>query len=280
MYRIRPHLAPRRSGVARLRAAFALLTLAAAVAALPSVASAAQRSPDAEWVIDRMIEAHGGMAAWASAPTVSFVDEFRPGEAESGMPSRVTVHQRSRRAYIDFPGTDMRMSWDGEKAWSENWALPYPPRFLALLNYYFLNLPWLTKDPGLNLPKPETDPIFDDPTEYITVRITFDPGVGDTPDDYYKIYVDPETYLMKATEYVVTYRALLPEGVESTPPHLLVFDEYDTVDGLVVPTHYTIYELDGAVYATCPVSEWSFSRPFDESRMVMPAGAVLDESTP
>ncbi len=280
MHRICPHL---RRGAARLRvAALPLVTVAAlaAAAALPSAAPAAQRSPDAEWVIDKMIEAHGGMATWASAPTVSFVDEFRPGEAESGMLSRVTVDQRSRRAYIDFPGTDMRMSWDGEKAWSENWALPYPPRFLALLNYYFLNLPWLSKDPGLNLPKPETDPIFDDPTEYITVRITFDPGVGDTPDDYYKIYVDPETYLLKATEYIVTYRALLPEGVDSSPAHLLVFDEYDTVGGLVVPTHYTIYELDGAVYATCPVSEWSFSRPFDESRMEMPPGAVLDESTP
>ncbi len=255
-----------------------LVLFVAAAMAIP--AWAADRSADAEWVINKMIEAHGGMDAWVSAPTVTFVDEFRSGESESGMPSRVTVEQKSRRAYIDFPGTDMRMSWDGERAWSENWALPYPPRFLALLNYYFLNLPWLARDPGINLPKPETDPIFTEPTEYITVRMTFDAGVGDTPDDYYKIYVDPESYLLKATEYIVTYRSLLPEGVDSTPPHLLVFDEHTTVDGLVVPTHYTIYELDGSIYASCAVSDWSFNQPFDESRMKMPAGAVLDESTP
>ena len=29
-----------------------------------------------------------------------------------------------------------------------------------------------------------------------------------------------------------------------------------------------------------PVRDWSFNKPFDESRMVMPSGAVLDTSSP
>ena len=95
-------------------------------------------------IVDSMIEAHGGLALWRQAPTVSFVDEFAPAGG-SGMPSSVTVEQGRRRAYIDYPGSEMRLAWDGEKAWSENWDLPYPPRFLALLNYHFLNLPWLAK---------------------------------------------------------------------------------------------------------------------------------------
>ena len=48
----------------------------------------------------------------------------------------------------------MRLAWDGRRAWSENWNAPYPPRFMALLNYYFLNLPWLTSDPGVILGDP------------------------------------------------------------------------------------------------------------------------------
>lgn len=244
------------------------------------VAGPATASPTAEEVVDAMIEAHGGMARWAAAPTVSFEDEFRPGEAEAGQPSRVTVEQGSRRAYIDFPGTDTRIAWDGERAWSENWPGPYPPRFLALLNYHFLNLPWLAKDPGVVLGAPGHARLPDDPTEYVTVKITYEPGVGDTPDDYYVLYVDPETHRLKATEYIVTYRALLPEGVEATEPHVLVYDEFATVDGLVVPTHYTIYKQDGSVYGTSAIRDWSFERPFDASRMTMPEGAVLDESTP
>ena len=26
---------------------------------------------------------------------------------------------------------NMRLEWDGEEAWGENWVVPYPPRFLA-----------------------------------------------------------------------------------------------------------------------------------------------------
>ena len=179
--------------------------------------------------------------------------------------SRVTVEQGSRRSYIDYPGTEMRMGWDGEKAWSENWQLPYPPRFMALLNYYFVNLPWLTQDPGVVLGEPGTAKLWDDATEYITIRMTYEAGVGDTPDDYYVLYIDPITRLIKACEYTVTYGELLPEGVESTPPHILVYDEFETVSGLQVPVHYTVYEKDHTLYASCDIEEWSFGKPFEDS---------------
>lgn len=248
--------------------------LAAAMAPGAAVAGSAAE------IIDAMIAAHGGMERWAKAPTVSFEDEFRPGTAETGAPSRVTVEQGRRRAYIDYPGSEARLAWDGEKAWSENWASPYPPRFLALLNYHFVNLPWLAKDPGVVLGEPATGRLLDDPTEYLTVRLTYDAGVGDTPGDYYVLYIDPESHRLRANEYIVTYRSLLPEGVEASQPHILIYDEYATVDGLVVPTHYSIYQTDGTVYSTCAVRDWSFDQPFDEGRMVMGEGAVLDESTP
>lgn len=252
-----------------------LLTLAL----IAPAAHAADGPADALALVDAMIEAHGGMERWADAPSVSFTDEFRQGEATEGQAMRVTVEQGPRRAYIDVVGTDMRMAWDGERAWSENWALPMPPRFVALLDYYFLNLPWLARDPGVNLSEVGRATIPGDPTEYRTVTMTFDPGTGDTPDDHYVLYVDPETDRLAATEYVVTYRALLPEGETSTPPHLLVYDEWTTADGLTVPTHYTIYEGE-AVYASNQIRDWSFSRPFDASRLEMPEGAVVDTSRP
>lgn len=243
----------------------------------PGGAAAAEEATEAH--IRAMIDAHGGMERWASAPTVSFRDRFeRPGDSEASE-SRVTVHQSSRRAYIDVPGTDQSLAWDGSKAWGVNWAQPTPPRFLALLNYYFLNLPWLTRDPGVILGEPGTGRIPHDETEYVTVRMTFAPGTGDTPEDYYVLFIDPVTHRLKGCEYVVTYKALLPPGMKHTPPHVLVFGDHATVDGLVVPTRYTIYEGD-AVYFSCSVDQWSFSVPFDESRMVMPEGAVVDTTQP
>ncbi|MCH7664475.1 MAG: hypothetical protein IH936_00885 [Acidobacteria bacterium] len=236
-------------------------------------------SETASEIVDAMIEAHGGMEVWRQAPTVSFVDELAPAGAEETR-SSVTVEQSRRRAYIDFPGTEMRLGWDGEKAWSENWQLPFPPRFLALLNYYFLNLPWLVKDPGVVLSEPETARLFDDPTDYVTIRMTFEAGVGDTPEDYYVLYIHPETNRLAACEYIVTYTSLLPEGAESTNPHVLIYDQWTEVSGLRVPTHYTIYEQDHSVYATCDVSDWSFEKGFDLARMTVPPGAVVDTSTP
>jgi hypothetical protein len=245
----------------------------------PEVARTEQTSPRAvPDIVQKMVEAHGGLSKWRNAPTVSFEDALELTGAPAPLVSRVMVEQGRRRIDTEYPQRDMRLVWDGEMAWSVNWQLPMPPRFLSSLNYYFVNLPWLAFDPGVNLEERGRSRILDDPTEYIEVRMTFDAGIGDTPDDYYDLLIDPETGLLKATRYIVTYAALLPEGVESTPEHVLVFDETTTVDGLVVPTHYTVYELDGKVYATCAIRDWSFSRPFDESRMEMPEGAVVDES--
>jgi hypothetical protein len=257
-----------------------LMSLGAGAAEAADATADATAGATAAGVVDAMIAAHGGMAAWKDAPTVSFTDTWYTGGSTEGRTARVMVEQGPRRAVIDMAGSDARMAWDGTRAWSVNWTSPVPPRFLALLDYYFLNLPWLVKDPGVILGEPGTGTLWDDPTEYTTVRVTFEPGTGDTPDDYYVLYIDPGTRRLAACEYIVTYADLLPPGVEHTPPHILVYDEFETVDGLVVPTRFTIYLEDHTVYARCDVTDWSFSKPFDPSRLEMPAGGKVDSSRP
>lgn len=230
--------------------------------------------------VDAMIRAHGGMEAWRSAPTAAFTDSLVPAGMAEGQALRVVVDQRSRRAYIDVVGTEVSLAWDGEKAWGINWGSPVPPRFLALLNYYFLNLPWVVKDPGVILGDLERRTLWDDPTRYLAVRVTFEPGTGDTPDDYYVLFIHPETHRLAGCEYIVTYAGVLPPGMEQSPPHTLLFEEFETENGLLVPVRYTIYNQDHSVYATCSVRDWSFSEPFDESRMTMPENGVLDTSRP
>ncbi|MFQ5778779.1 MAG: hypothetical protein ACE5IP_12305 [Terriglobia bacterium] len=229
-------------------------------------------------VVERMIAAHGGLEKWRSAPTVSFEDTLQPA---GGAPliSRVTVEQGPRRAYLDFPEIGARIAWDGEKAWSENWQGPFPPRFLALLSFYFANLPWVAADPGVNLSEPGTGRLWDDPTEYITVKMTFGPGAGDTPDDYYILYIDPNNYQLKAADLAVTYAAILPPEVEALT-EIIVYDEFATVDGLQVPTKASVYAHDHSLRATFEWRAWSFREPFDESRMEMASTAVLDTSSP
>jgi hypothetical protein len=230
-------------------------------------------------VVAKMIAAHGGLEKWRSAPTVSFQDTFSYAGEAPPRTSRVVVDQQARRAHLDFPETGARISWDGEKVWSEKWQAPVPPRFLALLSYYFLNLPWLAADPGVRLSEPGRGKRWDMPTEYITVKMTFEPGVGDTPDDYYLLFIDPESYQLRASEYTVTYADILPPGVEELKD-VIVYEDFTTVNGLVVPARAPIYEEDQSLVGTFEWREVSFSEPFDESRMEMPAGAVVDTSSP
>ena len=255
-----------------LTAAFAVLM----ISVLPTGADSAK----SRQLVQAMIEAHGGMQKWKNAPTVSFEDTwFAPGSEERST-SKVVVEQGARRAYLDYPADNASIAWDGTRAWSRNWERPAPPRFMALLSYYFANLPWLTMDPGVVVADPGTERLWEDPIEYVTIRMTFEAGVGDTPDDYYVLYLHPESHRLAACRYVVTYDALLPEGVESTPEKILVYDRLETVDGLLVPTTFTVYEVDHTPYYSCEIGNWSFRQKFDVSRMEMSEDAKLDTSKP
>jgi hypothetical protein len=272
----------------RLRIAIALAATLMIAAACGKKESAKQATSDRAVPVDAsappivvaMIDAHGGMATWRTAKTVSFEDRFASPGDTAGTESRVMVDQRTRRAYIDLPGSNQSIAWDGKRAWSMHWKQPSPPRFLALLNYYFLDLPWLTMDPGVKLAVAGTDTLWNDPTEYHIVKMTFMPGTGDTPGDTYRLYIDPASKRLKACAYTITYRALLPDSARSMPEHILVYEDYDKVDGMVVPSRYTIYSTDHRPLATCAIRGWALDKPFDERRMTMPDSAVVDESKP
>lgn len=229
--------------------------------------------------VQRMIEAHGGMEPWSQVTSFRFTEAWGLPDGSTTPAMRVMVEPGARRVAMHAVEGESRLGWDGETAWSLNYQ-GLPPRFVALLDFYFLHLPWLTMDPGVRLEEAGTARLWDDPTEYHLVKVTFDPGTGDTPDDFYDLYIDPATHRLKACRYVVTYQALLTPGETQTPPHVLVYDEYATVDGMVVPTHFTIYLEDHSPFATCTIGDWSLQEPFDASLAAMPEGAVVDTTTP
>ena len=227
----------------------------------------------------RMIEAHGGMGPWNEVASFRFTEEWGFPDGSTAPATRVLVEPGARRVAMHAVDGPSRIGWDGETAWSMNYE-GMPPRFVTQLNFYFLHLPWLTMDPGVRLEESGTGRLWDDPTEYHLLKMTFDPGTGDTPDDFYDLYIDPTSHQLRACRYVVTYRALLQPGETHTPPHVLVYDEYATVGGMVVPTHFTIYLEDHSPLASCTIRDWSFSEPFDASLAAMPEGAVVDTTTP
>jgi hypothetical protein len=121
----------------------------------------------------------------------------------------------------------------------------------------------------------------DDLKKHLKIKMTFGEDVGDTPKDYYVLFINPETYLLDAATYNMTYASMLPPNADSLPTSLLRFKEYEKAEGLMVLKAYEVYFKDnGQHIINGKVSDWSFSKPFDKSRLMIPEGAEMDNSHP
>lgn len=268
-----------------------VLALMLVAAAGTSPSAAADDDARSREIVGKMVAAHGGLAPWRNATSVSFHSSLEVnfgGNNWVAFQEEVTGDPRRRRIYATLPnpdGTSGRIAYDGASAWSAGelrGLARAPARFTAWRNFYLFNLPWMTQDQGVRFgPAGHAElPGIED--ECFAIPMSFDDGVGDTPGDTYILYVDTGTFQLRGAEYVMTYRQMMPPGTQASPPSIFVWEETTRVGDLLVPTGYTVYwSKDHSVAVrNGRISHWSFSEPFDEERLIMPANGVPDESTP
>ncbi len=232
----------------------------------------------------RAIEAHGGLEAWYAAKTSSYTWEYANVGADLQFKTYLVADNRTRLVYHDFVSVGPygapdevtgRMAWDGRHAWI--WPASIEkinPRFWATTGYYFEQIPFVLADPGITytlLPQEELGGRLHD-----MVRVGFEAGVGDAPDDTYTLYVDPESGLIRAIRYTVTFgRNVDPENPPSET--LFTYEDLVTVDGLTVATHFQGYGFVDGARGAFKNEAWadsiSFSRAFDPDQLAMPDGA-------
>jgi len=259
-----------------------LALLAVALSAM--LPTFAQAELTADQLAAKMIEAHGGMERWEKSSIIHFNQSMvAPGQDDPWV-SVETIEQGDRRVYQEWPLDGARIVYDGTEVWSTGWIRANPPKFMVHLAYYFICLPWLTQDPGVNLEYTGMGKFPTAEKDYHQLRMTFDAGVGDSPDDYYVIFIDPESYRMIGTEFVVTYGAMLdlfnlPPDKTFLGPLFKVYEDYTEVDDMVLPKRYKTYTPDGTMYGDHLVSNYRFDGVFDEVLMRKPAGAVVDRSS-
>lgn len=243
-------------------------------------------------VIDRMIIAHGGIQKWREAKTFSFDNIFfNPLADQMQWPSpwwvsHEVIDLKKRRAYHDWPLDRAQLAYDGEKVWTIGWKIANMPKFAAMFFFYFVSLPWLTQDANVRLGELGKGklPGFDKDYFTVTMGFTATPTIGKTAKDSYKLYIDPDTYLLQAYEYSLGFGALLDamglpveQGVFG--PMLRIHDKFITVDGQQLPAEMHTMAPDGSqTYGHHVVFNYSFHDVFDEARMKMPAAAVIDQS--
>lgn len=246
----------------------------------------AQLGAGTDYVVQKMTKKHGGLERWRAVPSVQFRTHIHDEIYQ--MPEyyeHVAVHPTQRKAYVDFTNplgnqAKGQIAYNGRQAWSigkREGLAAAPPKLIAWRNFFLFNIPFVIHDEGVKTTFDGlgTLPELDD-QEFIKVRMTFDPGTGDTPRDYYLLYIDSQSHQLQALEYDMTYASM-----DKQPVSLLIFDEYERVEGFLMPTRYRIfYKKNRKLVMTGQIWDWHFSKAFDKRRMLMPAWAKPDKSLP
>jgi hypothetical protein len=233
----------------------------------------------------RAIDAHGGLEAWESAPTSSYTWEYSNDGSQTRFKTHMVVDNRSRLAYHDLlesgkpdsvGAAEGQFAWNGTEAWIHPAELQSPnPMFWATTGFYFSSIPFVLADPGLRyevLPDEDLDGEIHD-----MVRVSYDEGVGHSDGDWYTLYLNQETGRVRAIRYTVTYGRGRPAADATPSENLFYYDDFVTVDGLTVPTRFRGYRFTDGVKGDFRNEAWvsdiSFRRPFDASRLEVPEGA-------
>ena len=233
----------------------------------------------------RAIEAHGGLEKWLGAGTLRFTFDYQPvGAPERRMHTRQKVDLwRARAVHEELDGDASgraRFGWDGEQSWivPDAEAFPSPPRFWSLTPYYFVGMPFVGADPGTRYERlPDGD--LDGQTHQ-RVKITYEPGTGDSPDDYYVLYLHPETHGLAALRYVVAYPGFFPEGGH-TPEKIMRYTDLREVDGLQLAQTLDTYtwdgetELPGEKVTDIDVTDLALGETYPGDAFAPPEGAVV-----
>ncbi|CAN5774908.1 hypothetical protein BH20VER1_BH20VER1_07620 [soil metagenome] len=229
--------------------------------------------------LDRAFAAHGGLAKWRNYGSVEFDQTWT--SAKGVKKDHHLFDLRSRDGLI----TSDRYTLGASNG--EIWIKPAldalggtPPRFYMWTAFYFFGMPFVFADPGV-VQHPLGKKNFQG-REYDATKITFEKDTGDSPDDFYTVYADPESGELKLVIYVVTFPALRKDKpVDQLEPHALVFDEWQDAGGLRILKRGSFYnwkndDLDGQPLGVMEFSNVQLSADSpDRAKFQKPADAVV-----
>jgi hypothetical protein len=148
-----------------------------------------------------------------------------------------TIYSRTNSTKVLVDKVDgTQLLFDGQQVFiSPDTASMKGARFDALTWSYFALAPFKFKDKGTNWVEHSFLPLDSGNTDYPSLKLTFGENVGDAPDDWYIIFKDDETQLLKAMAYIVTFGET-PQEEAAKNPHAIVYSDYQLVDGIPFAT--------------------------------------------
>jgi len=181
-------------------------------------------------LLEKCINAHGGIENWNKFAGLSY-------EVESGGKSLYQITQlKDRRTYSK--SKDYELGSDGEQVWVKPNANKVPGKSAAFyynLDFYFIAIPFVLKDPGVQVTY--MGKATPDDQEYDLLKISYESGVGLSAEDLYFLYLDPSSHQLKILTYTVSYFDKTNEKVNSAKKYL----NYQSIQGIMMPTKMENY---------------------------------------
>ena len=182
------------------------------------------------------IEAYHQKEAWDSKTALAFDTKITFG-GQTYLDCRITMLTSTGQVRIDLNDSlNTRMVWTGEEATVSPADSPAGgARFHVLTWPYFVAAPFKLQDPGAKLEETGTAQVGEQAAA--TAKLTFDSGIGDSPDDWYVVFKDAETAELLALSYIVTFGKSVSDA--EADPHAILYNNYTEVDGVRLATEWS-----------------------------------------
>lgn len=182
--------------------------------------------------LQSMFTAHGGLDKWKKMNNLCFEMKGKNGDETH------TVSLPNRKTKIE--SKDWSIGNDESGVWLLKHDLGYEanPVFYHNLMFYFYAMPFVIADPGTNYETLASTEL--DGKMYNGLKVSYNKGVGDSPEDEYILYIDPDTNKMAWLAYTVTFK----EQKKNNDWHYIKYDKWQDVNGLMLPEKLTWWNVE------------------------------------
>lgn len=199
---------------------------------------------DAGKVVWNAMEVHGGLYRWYANGPVAFHFDYQPlnGSTRRNTYQVINTWNNTARHFAVNDST-AQFGWDGEHTWTnttDTTIFPFDKKFWAITPYYFMAQPFVLDGEGVQLEL--LSDIEYKGENHDVVKVTFEDGTGDAPDDYYILYFNKASHKLKVIRYIVSYPEYFEGGGHSPEKFMELYGE-QTIDGITLPERYQTHML-------------------------------------
>lgn len=149
----------------------------------------------------------------------------------------ITLLTNSSKGLIEYGDSSKIMYVKDKVYYSPDITNTKGIRFDAYTWSYFFLLPHKLSDGGTKLTPYENSTLNRE--TFDTQKLTFAPGTGDAPDDWYILYSDKESHLLETAAYIVTAGKTKEEA--EADPHAISYADYTEIDGIPIAQTWSFW---------------------------------------